>query len=111
MWKTVIAFVWECIVGKDVRPGKALQLHKIRLLFFLVFCISFGYSYHVTKRVNTYFNAYQQLEVKYSRLKQKNHDLEEENRKLTDALIQHTRTHHQQPLRGKTMQVDDGSYR
>ena len=110
MWKTVIAFVWECIVGKDVRPGKALQHHKIRLLFFLVFCISFGYSYHVTKRVNTYFNAYQQLEVKYSRLKQRNKELEEEHKKLTDALIHQTRTH-QQSLRGKTMQVDDGPSR
>lgn len=110
MWKTVIAFVWEGIVGKDVRPGKAFQHHKIRLLFFLVFCISFGYSYHVTKRVNTYFNAYQQLEVKYSRLKQKNKELEEEHKKLTDALIQQTRNPNQ-TMRGQTMQVDDGPSR
>lgn len=110
MWKTVIAFVWECIVGKDVRPGKAFQHHKIRLLFFLMFCISFGYSYHVTKRVNTYFNAYQQLAGKYNQLKLRNKELEEEHKKLTDALIQQARTH-QQSLRGKTMQVDDGPKR
>ena len=110
MWKTVIAFVWECIVGKDVRPGKALQHHKIRLLFFLMFCISFGYNYHVTKRVNTYFNAYQQLKGKYSQLKLRNEELEEEHKKLTDALIQQTRNQNQ-TMRGQTMQVDDGPKR
>ena len=28
MWKIIFGFIWELIIGKDVRPGKAYQHHK-----------------------------------------------------------------------------------
>lgn len=87
MWKIIFAFLWEYIVGKDVRIGKAYRHHKFRIIFFIVLCGSLFYNYVVTNRLLVYYEAFITLEKKYEELKIKNKQLEEDNRNLEKVII------------------------
>lgn len=89
MWKIIFGFIWELIIGKDVRPGKAYQHHKFRILLVIVVCFSLFYNYLVTKRLFVYYEAYNEVIVKYEKLKKENVQLEAENRKLHDIVVKH----------------------
>lgn len=89
MWKIIFGFIWELIIGKDVRPGKAYQHHKFRILLVIVVCASLFYNYIVTKRLFVYYDAFNEVNVKYEKLKKENRQLEAENRKLHDIVIKH----------------------
>lgn len=87
MWRIIFGFLWEVIVGKDVRPGKAYQRHKFRFVIFILVCISLGYNFITTKRLFVYYDAYTTLEKKYNELKIKAKQLEEDNRELEKIVV------------------------
>lgn len=89
MWKIIFSFIWELIIGKDVRPGKAYQHHKFRILLVIVVCFSLFYNYLVTQRLLAYYDAFNDVNVKYEKLKKENVQLEAENRKLHDIVVKH----------------------
>lgn len=89
MWKIIFGFIWELIIGKDVRPGKAYQHHKFRILLVIVVCFSLFYNYLVTQRLLIYYDAFNDVNVKYEKLKKENVQLEAENRKLHDIVVKH----------------------
>lgn len=89
MWKIIFGFIWELIIGKDVRPGKAYQHHKFRILLVIVVCASLFYNYLVTQRLFVYYEAYNEVNIKYEKLKKENVQLEAENRKLHDIVVKH----------------------
>ena len=89
MLKIIFGFIWELIIGKDVRPGKAYQHHKFRILLVIVVCFSLFYNYLVTQRLLVYYDAFNDVNVKYEKLKKENVQLEAENRKLHDIVVKH----------------------
>jgi len=89
MWKIIFGFIWELIIGKDVRPGKAYQHHKFRILLVIVVFFSLFYNYLVTQRLLVYYDAFNDVNVKYEKLKKENVQLEAENRKLHDIVVKH----------------------
>lgn len=89
MWKFIFGFIWDAIVGKDVRPGKAIKDHKSRVVMAVVFFLSVAYNVHVTTRLNTWYQAYRILEAKYVAQKAKVAELEKSNKTLTDVVTKH----------------------
>ncbi|MGN6746744.1 hypothetical protein [Neisseria sp. P0024.S002] len=86
MFRTIIDFLWEWIVGKEVKPGQAIRHHKTRLLFFVVLVLSLGYNIKITDRFNLYYEAFEELKTRYSLQKGKIKTLEEGNQKLIESI-------------------------
>lgn len=86
MFRTIIDFLWEWIVGKEVKPGQAIRHHKTRLLFFIVLVLSLGYNIKITDRFNLYYEAFEELKTRYSLQKGKIKTLEEGNQKLINSI-------------------------
>ena len=86
MFRTIIDFLWEWIVGKEVKPDQAIRHHKTRLLFFVVLVLSLGYNIKITDRFNSYYEAFEELKSRYSLQKGKIKSLEEANQKLIDSV-------------------------
>jgi hypothetical protein len=103
MWKIIFGFIWELIIGKDVRPGKAYQHHKFRILLVIVVCASLFYNFMVTKRLIVYYDAFNEVNVKYEKLKKENRQLESENRKLHDIVVKHIDRKYMPPPPAGTM--------
>lgn len=87
MWKSFFNFIWEWVVGKDVRLGTAIRHHKLRLTMFVVLILSLGLNYFTVKRLTFYYNAYEYSVVKNNEKKERILQLEAENKKLIDRLI------------------------
>lgn len=87
MMRIIFGFLWEYIVGKDVRPGKAYQHHKFRIIIFLLVCVSLTYNVIVTKRLFVYYDAFVILEKRYNEVKERNRELEETNKDLEAIII------------------------
>lgn len=103
MWKIIFGFIWELIIGKDVRPSKAYQHHKFRILLVIVVCFSLFYNYLVTQRLLVYYDAFNDVNVKYEKLKKENVQLEAENRKLHDIVVKHIDRKYKPPPLPDTM--------
>lgn len=86
MFRTIIDFLWEWIVGKEVKPGQAIRHHKTRLLFFVVLVLSLGYNIKITDRFNQYYEAFEELKTRYSLQKGRIKSLEEDNQKLIESV-------------------------
>lgn len=86
MFRTIIDFLWEWIVGKEVKPGQAIRHHKTRLLFFVVLVLSLAYNVKITDRFNSYYEAFEELKSRYSLQKGKIKSLEEANQKLIESV-------------------------
>lgn len=86
MFRTIIDFLWEWIVGKEVKPGQAIRHHKTRLLFFVVLVLSLGYNIKITDRFNQYYEAFEELKTRYSLQKVRIKSLEEDNQKLIESV-------------------------
>lgn len=99
--RAIIGFLWEWIVGKDVRLDKAIKHHKLRLVLFICLIFSVAYNYHVTKRTLYHYNRYSEMKTQVSELTRKNNmlsvtvmdkdkvilNLRDERKTLTSALI------------------------
>lgn len=89
MWRIIFGFLWEGIVGKDQRekdPNRS-KLHKIRVVVFLISAGSIFYGFMATQRLMIYYDAFNELQIKYAKLKEENNELKRVNRELEDAII------------------------
>ena len=86
MWKSLIYFLWEWAVGKDIKLSEALKNHKFRVLLFVLTIISMVINYALFIRLSDYHNAFEELRVKYTRQRTENTQLREQNKILIDKI-------------------------
>lgn len=88
-FKAFSAFLWEGVVGKDIRPGKAIKHHKFRVAVFLLGLITLPYSVYITSRYHSYYVAFNQLDALYEAKKAEVKKLSDENARLNKIILDH----------------------
>lgn len=86
MWKSLIYFLWEWAVGKDIKLSEALKNHKFRVLLFVLTIISMVINYALFIRLTEYHNAFEELHNKYTKQRTEVIQLKEQNKHLIDKI-------------------------
>lgn len=86
MWKSLIYFLWEWAVGKDIKFSEALKNHKFRVLLFVITIISLGLNYVLFNRLSEYHSAFNELHGKYNQQRTEIAQLKEQNKHLVDKI-------------------------
>ena len=61
MFKFLFYFLWEWVVGKDVRFETAVRLHKKRIVMLVVLTFSLMANYYFYKRLTEFSVKYQDI--------------------------------------------------
>lgn len=86
MFKIILDFLWEWIVGKDVRFDTAVRHHKKRIVFFVVCCLSLLLNYVLYNRIGVYHTAYEKMKTENAVLKDRSELAEQKIEFLSDEL-------------------------